>query len=876
MRYLKHIGVIRRSGRYPWGSGNNPQRNPGFRTYVLDMKKQGLSESEIAKSVNLSVQGLRDRISLEKDREMQSNISQAETLKAKGYSNTAIAERMGRNESTIRSWLAPAVKQRSEITDATANMLKDSVDSKGMIDVGVGVERHVGVSRTKLKTAIAKLEEEGYKIHYVPVTQLGTGKTTSIMVLASPEKDYKEVYNNREKIKLINSYSEDGGRSYIGLEPIRSINSKKISVKYAEEGGADRDGLIELRRGVDELSLGSARYAQVRIGVDGKYYLKGMAVHADDLPSGVDVRFNTNKKKGTPLINDTNPENQVAKAMKNDPDNPFGATVRQKHFKNSKGEDELSALNIVNEEGDWGKWSKSLSSQMLSKQPNPTLAKTQLDLAYRIKKDEYDEIMELTNPAIKKKLLQAFSDDCDSSAVHLKAAAMPRQASHVILPFSDLKDNEIYAPNYRPGEQVVLIRYPHGGTFEIPELQVTHRKSSEANKIIGRAKDAVGINSKVAARLSGADFDGDTVLVIPNPHGIIRSTPELEKLKGFDPKKYKLPPDAPNINPKTKQIKMGDVSNLITDMTIKGAEVNEIAAAVRHSMVVIDSEKHHLDYKQSYKDNNIGALKAKYQGSSKSGAATLISKASSEKRVNTRTEKIDPETGKITYTYTDKNYVNKQGKTVYKTVKTTKMAETDDAFTLSSGTTIETIYANHANKLKSLANTARKDMVSTKPITYSPSAKKTYSNEVASLQAKLNIALKNAPLERQAQLVANYKVKLKKEANPNYDADDLKKLKGQELTNARLQVGAKKKSVNITPKEWEAIQAGAVSNNTLTKILDNADLDVVKQLATPRQSKGLSTAQVARVKNLMNAGYTQSEIADNLGVSVSVINNIDD
>ena len=52
---------------------------------------------------------------------------------------------------------------------------------------------------------------------------------------------------------------------------------------------------------------------------------------------------------------------------------------------------------------------------------------------------------------------------------------------------------------------------------------------------------------------------------------------------------------------------MGKISNLITDMTLLGASEDKLARAVRHSMVVIDDEKHHLDYKQSEKDNNIAA-----------------------------------------------------------------------------------------------------------------------------------------------------------------------------------------------------------------------------------------------------------------------------
>lgn len=55
------------------------------------------------------------------------------------------------------------------------------------------------------------------------------------------------------------------------------------------------------------------------------------------------------------------------------------------------------------------------------------------------------------------------------------------------------------------------------------------------------------------------------------------------------------------------------VSNLITDMTIKGATDEELCRAVKHSMVVIDAVKHKLGYKQSEIDNDIESLKKKYQ-----------------------------------------------------------------------------------------------------------------------------------------------------------------------------------------------------------------------------------------------------------------------
>lgn len=118
--------------------------------------------------------------------------------------------------------------------------------------------------------------------------------------------------------------------------------------------------------------------------------------------------------------------------------------------------------------------SKNLSSQFLSKQPIQ-LIKKQLDLTYADAADEFSEICSLNNPTVKRKLLLDFADECDSAAVHLKAAALPRQSTQVILPLNAMKETEIFAPNYRDGEKVVLIRYPHGGTFEIPELTVNNK-----------------------------------------------------------------------------------------------------------------------------------------------------------------------------------------------------------------------------------------------------------------------------------------------------------------------------------------------------------------------------------------------------------------
>lgn len=872
---LYHYGIKRRSGRYPWGSGAKKSRNASdFLSTVDVLEKDGFNEKQIAEYFGLQTKQLRAYKSNAHNEVRAAKAAMALRLKDKGYSNSEIGRRMGINESSVRSLLDPAISMRKNASTNTAEMLEKEIASKKYIDVGGGVENQIGVSRNTLDNAVEQLRAKGYTYHYLKVEQLGTGKFTSIKVLAAPDVTYKEVKDNQSKVTSPGFYSEDLGQTVVGIKPPSSISSKRILVNYGDQGGSDKDGVIELRRGVKDLDLGAARYAQVRVAVDGTHYLKGMAMYSDDIPKGYDVIFNTNKNSSTPKMD-------VFKKMKDDPENPFGATIRQKTYIGKDGKEHLSALNIVNEEGDWNTWKKTLSSQMLSKQ-STALAKKQLKLAYDIKKEEFDEICSLKNPVIKKTLLDKFADNCDSSAVHLKAAGLPRQASKVILPFPEMKDTEIYAPSYRNGEKVVLIRYPHGGTFEIPELIVNNKSNKKAKGLIGNAQDAVGINPRVAERLSGADFDGDTVLVIPVGKVKIKTSAPLKGLKNFDPKvAYPGYPGMPKPGEKgsgfDKQGKMGDISNLITDMTIKGAPADDIAAAVRHSMVVIDAEKHNLNWRQSYLDNGIANLKAKYQGASNAGASTLISRAKGDKRVPKRKDgyKVDPETGRKIFTETGETY-EKNGKQVVRLQKSSKMYETEDAYSLSSGTAMENTYADHANKLKALANSARKTSLMTKPIPYSPEAKAKYRQEVDSLNAKLNIALKNRPLERKAQLLANERVKLVRQNNPDMDKDDIKKLKNQALTQARLQTGASKKArlVDITDREWEAIQSGAISTNKLSQIIQNSDLDILKQRSMPRESRGISDAKRARAKMLESNGYTLAEIADSLGVSTSTISKV--
>ena len=866
MGELYHYGTKRHSGRYPYGSGENPYQHEGnFIAKIKDLEEEGLTEKEIASYFDLSIREYRAEKSLAKTRMREANRAQVADYISQGMGYSEIARIMGKPESTIRSLASDQVGRKQQATQATIDVLKKNVDMQDYIDVGTGVAASLGITDTRLDTAVQALKDQGYEVHNIYVEQAWMpGKYTTVKVLAKPGTTKQDIYDHRGDIGLVNEHFKDQHSAQLDYyKPVKSISSKRVEVRYAEDGGKDKDGVIELRRGAEGLDLGKSRYAQVRIAVDDSHFLKGMAVYSDDLPDGVDIRFNTTKHKA-----DCPTDLDAMKPLKGDLSNPLEA------FNSSvKKGGQSGYLNIVNEEGDWSTWSKSLASQVLSKQPTQ-LAKRQLDSARLDRVAELQEIQSLTNPTVKTYFLEQYADKCDTASVNLKAAAIPRQASHVILPVTSLKPTEVYAPGYKDGETVVLIRYPHGGTFEIPELKVNN-KNKEAKKMISSGGDAVGIHPKVAERLSGADFDGDTVLVIPNNDRSFKTSPALKGLEGFEPKEvYKRPAGTTPVKHATAPKEMGVVTNLIADMTLQKASSEEIARAVRYSMVVIDAEKHNLDYKQARKDNDIEGLQKKYQRKEDGkygGATTLISRAGATTRIPEvkRSYKPDPETGKYTYTPTGATYTDKKGNVKPKLTKTEQMRTVSDAYELSSGTTMEAVYADYANSMMDLAATARKEAADTKGIVYSPSAAKTYSKEVASLNAKVTQAESHAPKERKAQLLANTQVALKKADNPEMTKEQESKHKAKALAEARASLGGTKPKVEITDAEWEAIQNGAISKTKLMQIMRYADQDKLKERAMPRDSKGLTESQITRARSRLAAGYTLSEVADQLGVSVN-------
>ena len=895
---LEHYGTKRHSGRYPWGSGDNPYQHSGdFLSRVEELKKKGLSEKEILETINDSLpdeykMGLtefrtarqkagHDRKALEYD--------QIRALKDDGLGWKEIGDKLGMSESSVRSKYNNAIGEKASQAEKIAATLKAEVDKKGMIDISEGANQVLGVSESKLDEAAYILEAEyGYQRYGVGIRQpTNVRQQTNITVLAKPEFDQKYAYQHQDQIDSLGDYhSDDGGETFTKLQRPSSLDSSRVAIRYGDEGGLDKDGVMEIRRGVPDLDLGKSHYAQVRILVDGDHYLKGMAVYSDDLPDGVDVMFNTNKPSGTPKM-------KVLKEAKADPDNPFGAAIKangQSMYIGEDGKEHLSPINKLKEEGDWDTMSRNVSSQFLSKQPKK-LIENQLNLTLADYKAQYDEIMRYDNPTVKKKLLNDFADTVEGTSMTLKASAFPGQSTKVILPINKIKETEAYCPTYENGTRLALIRYPHAGTFEIPIVTVNNKNVS-GKRNLGAIQDAIGINAKVAERLSGADFDGDTVMAIPVTDKVnIKSTRALKALEGFDPKTaYAVPEGNPNnvrlMKKEEKQREMGVISNLITDMTLRGADEDELARAVKHSMVVIDAEKHKLDYKRSERENGIPELKQKWQirvdeegATHYGGASTLLSRRKQTVRVPERrgSVRVDKETGEYVYKESGRTFTDpKTGKERKAEDTVSLISETKDARTLSSGTIQENLYADFSNKLKAMANQARKEAVNMKGIQRNPEAAKTYAPEVASLKEKYNNMVANKPKERKAMLIANANIKAKIQEqglDPTIDKKEIKKISSVEMQRARDSVGAsgRKSKITFTDREWEAVQAGAISDNMLTKFLNSSDSDEIVKRAMPKNVAVMTSAKMSKANAMLRSGYSYAEIARACGVPESTV-----
>lgn len=942
---LKHYGVKRKSGRYPWDPSLHLPKNYKFIEDRDEMKKRGLSDNEIAKQMGLSTTVYRSKVTIAKEELKQYNMQRISKLQSEGMIIDDIAKTIGTTGQTVRNYLdeiknpnKSARAQRVQ-TEAVAQTLEDAVKRSKYIDVGKGVEIQMGISKEKLKSGLNALVESGeYEVHNLRIAQVtDKNNSTPVKVLTKKGVERSEIYKNMDKVRPVEEFAINGdARMFQQMERPKSIGWDRVHIRYAipegqkghgtNDDGAMMDGAMFLRPGVKDLNLGKASYAQVRIAVGDTHYLKGMALYGTEemfkgIPKGTDIIFNTNK-----TANKTPQE--VLKELKKNPEggapidgpNPFGATVkRQNTLVDAKGNPvykpgvkdrfgnkvpQIGSVNIVNEEGDWGSWSKALSAQFLSKQPT-TVVHERLKATMKQVQDEYESIQKVTNPVIKKQLMESFVSDLESKQVHMKAAAPKGFQGHVILPVPDMKENEVYAPNYKNGEKVVLIRYPHGGRFEIPELTVNN--NSVARKMISKdSPDAIGIHPKVASKMSGADFDGDTAYVIPNNKGKFKSRDSLKELKNFDPNMYADKPGTfTPITKRYQQTLMGVVSNLITDMTLQGAPSNEIARAVKHSMVVIDAEKHKLNYKRSAEENGIDALMKRYM--------THVDKVKygDLERYNPKTRRvdrvIDPDKLKKDLTpgkeYTSASTIisrhkqsvitdgyqvevpdpkSKSGgtKMVWRNKKETylvNMVKDANVFLGPNATKTEHHYADYINELKAFKNKVDSEMSGIKMPARDPKAAKIYAEEVLSMKDKVNQVKINRIKERQAQRMAEVSSKAeiaRRSEDEVLKKDEISRIKQQALNKARSMVGAERTPVTITDDEWDAVQSNAVSGTLLKELVSFMDDSQLKSLATPRTNKQMTDARKSKAKALLANGYTIAQVAEALGVSSSTIGKI--
>ena len=724
--YLMHVGVAHDenppgvgSGRYPYGSGERPhQHSWDLKDRYAKLKALGMSPKDIAKAMGYTKK--------EWDAETQSWVEGGNTAKLKAekeiavqevkadkydevmwyynhinpqteklYTRAEIARLMGINESSVRSIEKTATSLEENQVFKAANELKAISEEKGFLDISKGAELALGVSPDRMKTVVEVLKNEGYSVENIYIPQSNNPNRNITMTVLCPPGMEGQAFKHRYEVKSVEDISQlDNVATQQGWQEPAKVSLDRVKILYDETGGSVKDGMIEIRAKLDakgnpipaceDLSLGNAKYGQVRIAVDcgkdGIRYIKGMAVYNPNLPEGKDILVNSNKS-----IDDG-----VKKALK-DYDagsiNPFGATVVQTYIKdkdgnpvidNKTGKPKLSAIQFVGSptadnhdmhvEGAWSDWSRNLPAQFLAKQNLP-LVKQQLKLKTLDYEAQYKDILSMNNPTVKKKLLIDYADACDGAAADLKAAPLPGQGTHAILQSRTLKDNEVFAPNYANGTTVALVRFPHTGPFEIPVCTVNNNDKESRNQIGKNAKDAICVSNATAQKLSGADFDGDTCLVIPmtrkNSQGgfdkivQIKSMDALPGLRDFNPTAEYGPKRYPDkkyhkMSAREKGIEMGVVSNMITDMYAKGCEdYDHLERAVKYSMVVIDAEKHKLNYKQAYKDYNIAELKDIYQHNADGshGASSLLSRSKNEIDVPIRSERylIDPKTGEKQY-----------------------------------------------------------------------------------------------------------------------------------------------------------------------------------------------------------------------------------
>lgn len=215
--YLAHYGMPRRSGRYPWGSGQDPyqssrdflgrveqMRKSGF-TYTDENGKKWTGDNAIAKSLGYNSTDFRTVYAIAKDERRSDMVATAKRLRDKeGMNNSEIGRKMGINESSVRSLLDPNSESRMKQARETAKFLKDQVDKKGMVDVGAGVNNDLKITKEKLDQALFILQAEGnYEVYGGRFSQVtNKGQMTTQRVLCTPGTPHSAIYDY-DKVKTV-------------------------------------------------------------------------------------------------------------------------------------------------------------------------------------------------------------------------------------------------------------------------------------------------------------------------------------------------------------------------------------------------------------------------------------------------------------------------------------------------------------------------------------------------------------------------------------------------------------------------------------------------------------------------------------------------
>jgi lambda repressor-like predicted transcriptional regulator len=305
-RELMHYGILRKSGRYPWGSGKDEyQRSMDFYAYVNKLKDAGFAPKEIAQAIGLaapddrgfSIADLRDTTTIAKEQVILEQTRRVAALKAKGMSPAAIAAETGLTPGTIRNRLKNSEERNESSLRKTAEILRENVDKYDIVDIGKGVGLQMGLSPERLRAAASVLRDEGYETYTLQTRNVGTRHMTHQQVMVKPGTGYGNAKRMTDRIHTMGEWTEDNGLTFFGIHPPLSISSKRVGFKYKEDGGHLQDGVIYIRPDVPDISMGKNTYSQVRILVDGNKYIKGMALYSKDMPDGVDLLVHTPKSK---------------------------------------------------------------------------------------------------------------------------------------------------------------------------------------------------------------------------------------------------------------------------------------------------------------------------------------------------------------------------------------------------------------------------------------------------------------------------------------------------------------------------------------------------------------------------------------------------